>query len=112
MRCVTCDSELERASGRSVRAAFAMALACFFLFIPANLLPFLTTHVFDASRTSYLISSVFAVHGDGWTMLAGVILFVIIVAPLVRMTTLIVVLGALLLKERAPWIGRLFRWSQ
>lgn len=112
LQCVTCDSELERASGRSIRASFAIALSALLMFIPANTLPFMSTHVLDASRTSYLVTSLVAVNNDGWTVLAGLIGFVILVAPLLRMLSLIVVLGALLMKERPAWLGPLFRWSQ
>lgn len=112
LKCVTCDSELERASGRSIRAAFAFALAALLMFIPANTLPFLSTHVFEASRTSYLVTSVSAVANDGWGPLAALIAFVVFAAPALRLITLVAVLGALLAKLRPAWLGPVFRWSQ
>ena len=91
--------------------AFGCSVAGLLLFFPANFLPFLSTSVLQAKRTSVIGSSVSAMTNDGWPTLGAVIGFVIIVAPFARFTLLGAVLGSVLYNRRRPWLGRAFRWA-
>ena len=107
--CVSCDSELERRTGRRMDVALAFSATTLLLLIPANLLPFLTTAVLGATRQSYLFSSAIWMWRLDWPLLAIVVSLVIIILPLVRFGLLTFVLAALRLGYRPPWIGRAFR---
>jgi paraquat-inducible protein A len=107
--CRVCRSPLERTTGRSLPAALACSASVLLLLFPANLLPFLTTSVIGVSRHSHLISSVTAMWGDGWPILAVAIGLFVIVLPFARFAALTAVLGCLQFGYRPSWLGRTFR---
>jgi paraquat-inducible protein A len=107
--CCLCRSELARGHGRDRDAALACAAATFLLLIPANLLPFLTTTVLNASRGSRLGSASIIMWNDGWPWLGLAILLFVVVFPFFRFGLLTIVLAALRLGRRPPWLGRAFR---
>lgn len=109
--CVQCDCQLERHTGRSLDAAFALSATTLVLLIPANLLPFLSTSVLGASRQSHLWSSVTAMWRQDWPLLAIAIGLFVVVLPIVRFGLLTVVLFLVRRKSRPAWLGRAFRWS-
>ena len=111
VRCVACRSVLERTRGRSLAAAFCCSLAALLLLVPANLAPFLTTSVLGVSRQSVLVSSASSMLQDGWPLLALFIFAFVVVAPFLRFGLLSIILGALQLGRRPPWLGRGFRWA-
>ncbi len=107
--CVTCDSELERRTGRRMDVALAFSATTLLLLLPANLLPFLTTAVLGATRQSYLFSSATWMWRLDWPLLATIVALVIIILPLVRFSLLTLVLASLRLGYRPSWLGRVFR---
>ncbi len=109
--CVTCDSELERRTGRRRDLALVSAASTLLFLIPANTLPFLSTSLLGATRQSHLVSSATAMWGLDYPALAIVIGLVLIVLPLVRFTLLTIVLLSLRLNYRPSWLGGMFRWS-
>ena len=68
LRCGDCDGTLERRTGRSLAVSLALSATTLVLLIPANLLPFLSTSVLEATRQSYLA---FECDGDVARGLAG-----------------------------------------
>jgi paraquat-inducible protein A len=109
--CAECDCQLERLTGRSLDAAFALSATTLVLLIPANLFPFLSTSVLGASRQSHLVSSVTAMWRQDWPLLAIAIGLFLIVLPIVRFALLTAVLFLVRHKSRPAWLGRAFRWS-
>ena len=109
--CPTCGETLARANGRSLDAALACSVATFLFLVPANLLPLATTSALSSTRTSHIISGVWAMFRDGWGAMGVVIGLFAIVAPFARFGMLIAALGALKLGLRPPWLGRVFRWA-
>ncbi len=107
--CCLCHSELSRGHGRDRDAALACAAATFLLLIPANLSPFLTTTVLDASRGSRLASASIIMWNDGWPWLGLAILLFVVIFPFIRFGLLTIVLATLRLGGRPPWLGRAFR---
>ncbi len=89
----------------------AAAVAILVLLIPAMCAPFLTTSAFGVTRTSILPSSVLFLWREGWSLLAGVVLFFVMIFPVVRYGTLTVVLLTIRLERRPRWLGRVFRLS-
>ncbi len=109
--CGVCGVGLERFTGRSLDAALATAIAALLFLVAANGLTFLTTRIFGAAEHSRLISSCTVLWQEGWPALSVVIGLFAIVLPIVRFSLLTVVLGALRLGLRPPWLGGVFRWS-
>lgn len=102
---------MERVTGRSLPASLALSATTLLLLIPANLFPFLSTSVLEATRQSYLVSSATLMWQEGWAALAIAIGLFAVVLPLVRFTLLTTVLLLVYRQSRAPWLGRVFRWS-
>lgn len=111
LRCRICRSELERGAGRSRDAAAALSIATVLLLVPANLAPFLTANALGAERVSRVISGPVELWREGWPLLAGLVAWVVVAAPLLRFGLLAAVLGALRLGRRDPWLGPAFRWA-
>jgi paraquat-inducible protein A len=102
---------MERRMGRSLHASLALSATALLLLVPANLFPFLSTSVLEATRQSYLVSSVTLMWQEDWPALAIAIGLFAIVLPLVRFTLLTTVLLLVYRRSQAPWLGRVFRWS-
>jgi paraquat-inducible protein A len=111
LRCGDCDGTLKRRTGRSLAASLALSATTLLLLVPANLLPFLSTSVLEATRQSYLISSATLMWRENWPALAIAIGLFAIVLPLIRFTLLTTVLLLVYRQSRLPWLGRVFRWS-
>ena len=109
--CSQCRGALERSNLRSEAAALAVSSSALLLFIPALTLPFLTTSVLGASRTSRLYSSSTAMFTDGWPALSIVIFIFIVVAPLLRFSLMTLVLAALHFDWHPKWLGQAFRYA-
>jgi paraquat-inducible protein A len=112
IRCVVCDGQLERTSGRSLDAALACAGATFLLLIPANLNPLLTTAAVGTSRTSRLASSATAMWQDGRPWVGIAVLMFLVILPLVRFGLLTLVLAKARDGRATPWAARAFRWDK
>ena len=110
--CWRCRCVLERATGRSLDAALALAMATLILLFPANLLPFMRVTLVGATRESWLASGVFWMWGEQWAVMAVIVAAETVVLPFVRFGLLTAALGALRLGWREPWIGRAFRWAE
>ena len=109
LECARCAKPLERATGRSLDAALAFATATFLLLFPANLLPFLLTSTLGVSRESRLVSGAEAMWSDGQPLVAVAVGLFVVVLPFLRFGLLTLVLGALRLNMRRPWLGAAFR---
>lgn len=109
--CRRCRSRLEHCAGTHPDAALACALGALLLLIPAWTLPFLTTSALGATRTSHLFSSVTILWREGQPLLAVVVCLVILVFPVVRLSSLGAVLIALRAQDRPRWLPAAFRLS-
>jgi paraquat-inducible protein A len=111
LSCSVCTSTLERRTGRSITAALACSSAALVLLIPANLLPFLTTSIIGVSRQSVIASSATAMFAQGYPELGIAVALLVVVLPLIRLSLLTAVLGALHLGHSSRWLGRGFRYA-
>jgi len=109
-RCCVCRFPLSRTLARSLEAAFACSVAAFVLLIPANLAPLMSVELLGAEHREILASAGFTLWRRGAVIIAGIVFAFAIILPLVRYAGLSVVLGALMLNRRPPWLGRLNRW--
>jgi paraquat-inducible protein A len=109
-RCRVCLFPLSRTLARSLDAAFACSVAAFVLLIPANLAPLMSVRLLGAEHREVLASGALAMWRSGAVIVAAIVFAFAIILPLVRYAGLSVVLGALAVERRPPWLGRLNRW--
>ena len=108
-RCRLCRFPLSRTLARSLDAACACSVAAFVLLIVANLTPLMSVQLLGLERREVLASGGLAMWRSGAVIIACIVFACAIILPLVRYGGLSVVLGALALGRRPPWLGRLNR---
>lgn len=79
--CVRCLTPLSHAAVKSLDATLACTIALLLLLIPALFAPFMTTSIFDATRTSYLILSGLPLWQEGWPILGTLVFLCIVACP-------------------------------
>jgi paraquat-inducible protein A len=109
--CSSCRAWLENTNGRNATFALACSLTTFLLLLPANLLPLLSVSVLGMRRTSHLWSGVPHLWSHHWVILAPLVALFAVLLPLLRFGLLSVVLAAVRLGLRPPWLGPAFRWA-
>ena len=110
--CCRCGHVFENATGRSVDAALACAMATLVLLIPANFLQLMTVHVAGIDDSTHLASGLVTFWRQGWpapTIILGV---QGIVLPFLRFGLLVAALLAVRYGRQDGWVGPAFRWSE
>ncbi|MGL4959834.1 MAG: paraquat-inducible protein A [Inquilinus sp.] len=108
-RCTRCGATLHRFRAGSLDHAFAYACAGLVLFLMANLLPFISLETSGRVQSASLGTGISALYHQGLWELAGVVALTMLVAPGLRLGTLVLVLGGLRLKHPPHWLPRLYR---
>jgi paraquat-inducible protein A len=89
LRCPRCDTPMHMRKPASVSATWALVLAAAILFIPANLLPVMTTTSLLGSQQDTIMSGVVFLWQSGSWPLATVVFFASIMVPLLKILALI-----------------------
>jgi paraquat-inducible protein A len=110
--CRRCHRVLERAQGRSVDAALALALTTLLLLFPANLATLLRISAVGITRSSRLGSGVIAMWGEGYPLMAVVVGLQGVLLPFLRFGLLAAVLASVRLRAVGRWTGPAFRWAE
>lgn len=110
--CRRCHRVLERAQGRSVDAALALALATLLLLFPANLATLLRISAAGIMRSSRLGSGVIAIWREGYPLMAVVVGLQGVLLPFLRFGLLAAVLASVRLRAVGRWTGPAFRWAE
>jgi paraquat-inducible protein A len=111
LTCCRCLTPLSHPAVKSLDATLACAIALLLLLIPALFAPFMTTSVFNATRTSYLVLSGLPLWQEGWPLL-GIVVFLCLVAfPVLRYASLAAVLVMIRSRQKPAWLGIVFRLS-
>lgn len=110
--CPRCSHIMERTAGRSLNAALAITLSALFLLIPANFLPLLKVNIFGVHHQSILASGIWGVAEQSWPLVAIILGAELLALPLLRFTTLGIVLLELYAGRNPHWLGKMFRWSE
>lgn len=106
-----CRTPIESTTGRSIDAALACTVATLLLLIPVDTLPLLKAELLGQRSERSLVAGVTHLWRHDWIALAGLSVIFVILLPAARTLLLTLVLGALRLKLRPPWLGRAFRWA-
>ena len=105
-QCVRCDTMLAHGSRLGGDAAVAFTVTGVLLAVPATLLPFIEVSKFQATRSSYAFSGVWAMWDAGMPLIAVWVFLCGLVVPFVLLGTL----SALLLPRRLGWHNETPAW--
>ncbi|MBW2493872.1 MAG: paraquat-inducible protein A, partial [Deltaproteobacteria bacterium] len=108
-RCPRCGTVLYRRIRDSLDRTLALAVAGMFLFIAANVFPFLAFKMQGNVTHTTLSTGVRALFEQGTPIVASLVLLTTIVAPLLQICSLIYVLAPLRAGIRVPGQTRVFR---
>lgn len=109
--CVRCLTPLSHAAVKSLDATLACTVALLLLLIPALFAPFMTTSIFNATRTSYLVLSGLPLWQEGWPILGTIVFLCIVAFPVLRYASLAAVLIVIRMGRKPAWLGVAFRLS-
>jgi paraquat-inducible protein A len=104
VQCPRCHSRLEHRKPHSIQRTWALIIAAFILYIPANTLPILETRSLVDSQASTIMNGVRLFWESGSWFIAGLIFFASIVVPLTKLIALALLLVSIHLRLR--WSAR------
>jgi paraquat-inducible protein A len=108
--CPRCGLLLSRPSKQSVERTFALSIAGFILFFPANLLPMVGITIMGNANTGLLFSGVVALFNDGMEAVAIVVFLASILFPLVHIVLSLLISGHLYLNRPNRYLVHWMRW--
>lgn len=110
--CSRCGFLLSRPRKQSVERTFALSIAGFILFFPANLLPMVGITVLGNANTGVLYAGVVALFNDGMVAIAILIFLASILFPLVLISLSLLISGHLYFNRPNRYLARWMRWMQ
>ncbi|MCW5700179.1 MAG: paraquat-inducible protein A [Rhodospirillales bacterium] len=111
-KCPRCNGTLFGKNAHGLELPVSLNFAALFLFVIANTFPFITFEMEGLEQPSILISGVIEFYGKGLWQLAGLVLIVTILIPLIKIVGTLYVLGPLHLGFRPPFAIRVFRFIE
>ena len=109
--CCRCLTPLSHPAVKSLDATLACTIALLLLLIPTLFAPFMTSSIFDATRTSYLVLSGLPLWQEGWPLLGIGVFLCIVMFPVLRYASLAAVLIMIRMRRKPRWLGPVFRVS-
>ncbi|HZM00568.1 MAG TPA: paraquat-inducible protein A [Planctomycetota bacterium] len=116
--CMRCGATLYRSAKGGFDRPLAFALASLVLLVLANAFPFMTFEMSGLLEINHLASGVVELWDQGYWELAGLVLLATVLAPAIRLATLVYVCGSLQLGLRPPGLkqalklaDRLHEWA-
>ena len=100
-RCRHCDARLHRRKPGGLGVTWALLITAMILYVPANLLPVMTTSTLFGTDDSTILSGVIYFWQDGEWALAAIIFIASFLIPLFKLVALILL--ALLVQFRSLW---------
>ncbi len=103
-RCSRCGTRLHLRKPRSLQRAWALLLAAYVFYIPANLYPVMYTGKLGQSEGDTILSGVQSMYAAGWWVVGTLIFFASITVPLVKLLSLTFLLISV--QIRSSWKPR------
>jgi paraquat-inducible protein A len=100
VRCARCGASLHRRKPNSIARTWALVLAAFILYIPANALPIMTVVSLGAGEPDTILSGVMQLIAANMWPLALLVFFASIVVPMLKLFVLIYLLLSVQRKSR------------
>jgi paraquat-inducible protein A len=104
LRCPRCADVLHRRKPQSIERTWALLLAAALLYLPANLLPIMTSTSLGSSQSDTILSGVVFLLTNGMWPLATIVFVASLVVPLLKLLTLVFLL--LSVQLRSVWSPR------
>jgi paraquat-inducible protein A len=111
-RCPRCDAVLSRHRPDSLERTLALTVAGLLLFVVSNAFPFLAFEMQGQVTETTLGSGVARLYGQGWFLVASLVLFTTILAPALQLSLLFYVLVPLRLGRSPAGLVPAFRLVQ
>lgn len=92
--CPRCQSPMHKRIPNSLQKTTALIVASVILYIPANLLPFMTTRTLTGERDDTLVSGVISLLNHDMWLIAAVVFTASIVVPMAKLGVLIYLLAS------------------
>jgi len=108
--CPRCGLLLSRPCKQSIERSFALSIAGFILFFPANLLPMVGITIMGNANTGLLFSGVVALFNDGMEAVAIVVFLASILFPLVHIVLSLLISGHLYFNRPNRYLVHWMRW--
>lgn len=99
-RCTRCRAKLHRRKPNSITRTWALVLAAFILYIPANVLPIMTVVSLGVGEPDTILSGVMTLIAVGMWPLALLVFFASIVVPMLKLFILMYLLLSVQRKSR------------
>ena len=99
--CTRCGAALHLRKPRSLERTWAFLLAALMLYIPANLLPIMTTGTLVSKQTNTIMSGVIYLWQDQSYFVAAVVFIASIVVPIFKLVVLLML--AITTQRRSTW---------
>jgi paraquat-inducible protein A len=93
-QCPRCYSPMYKRIPNSLQKTTALMIAAVILYIPANLLPFMTTRTLTGDREDTLVSGVLSLMKHDMWLIAAVVFIASIVVPMAKLGVLIYLLAS------------------
>jgi len=100
MHCPRCGQPLHWRKPNSLSRTWALILSAYILYIPANVLPMMTTRTLLGSQDDTIMSGVIFLWKDGSWPLAALVFFASITVPLLKLLALTLLVVSVQLKSR------------
>jgi paraquat-inducible protein A len=108
--CPRCGLLLSRPRKQSVERTFALSIAGFILFFPANLLPMVGITILDNANTGILFSGVLALFNEGMVAVAIVVFLASILFPLIHISLSLLISAHLYFNRSNRYLAQWMRW--
>jgi paraquat-inducible protein A len=108
--CPRCGFLLSRPQKQSVERTFALSIAGFILFFPANLLPMVGITVLGTVNTGILMSGVIALFNEGMLAVAIVVFLASVLFPLAHISLSLLISGHLYFNRSNRYLVGWMRW--
>lgn len=109
-RCPRCGSVLYRDRPDSLERSLALAMAGLILFVVANSLPFLSFEIQGRVSEATLIDGARRLNEHGRPLVAALVMFTTILAPLGQLVALLYLLLPLKFGRQPRYLTRVYRW--
>ncbi len=98
--CPRCQSKVRRRIYDSYQRTLALLVAATILYLPANLLPIMTTVQFGVERTDTILSGIMHLFEAGNFFIAGIVFVASMLVPILKIVTLAYLLWAIKKKQQ------------
>ncbi len=112
VRCLRCGCVLHHAGRDAIAAPLALGLAALVLFVLSNAFPLLDFGLHGRHDSTYLLAGIRELFNQDMPLLASVVLFTTIIAPLLHISLLIYLYLPLALGRRPPAFAKALRLVQ